>query len=187
TNGDFPFLTRATFDQLISEFLSNRKPMQQRKTCPLHIKEASEVTVFLFSVFTVFGPPYILQSDNGQEFIAQIIHELLKEDLSNLIEGDEDSENVDNSDYDDFNDTNNYKELLQHVNVSQDKVSESIQTFNDSAVLDDRLLIIPSSQFSIPLSNIIEDDYTIKQCASKDNINKQTHFVNYEDIETSNA
>ncbi|CAG8826486.1 37502_t:CDS:1, partial [Gigaspora margarita] len=31
TNGVFPFLTRTAFDQLISEFLSSRKPSQQRK------------------------------------------------------------------------------------------------------------------------------------------------------------
>ncbi|CAG8751726.1 7292_t:CDS:1, partial [Dentiscutata heterogama] len=46
-------------------------------TCPLRTKEASEVAIFLFSVFIVFGPPYILQSDNSQEFTAQIIHELI--------------------------------------------------------------------------------------------------------------
>ncbi|CAG8447880.1 15072_t:CDS:1, partial [Cetraspora pellucida] len=39
--------------------------------------EAAEVAAFLFSVFTVFGPPYILQSDDGREFTAQIIYELL--------------------------------------------------------------------------------------------------------------
>ncbi|CAG8803851.1 23662_t:CDS:1, partial [Gigaspora margarita] len=31
TNREFPFLTCATFDQLISEFLSSRKPSQRRK------------------------------------------------------------------------------------------------------------------------------------------------------------
>ncbi|CAG8757000.1 6072_t:CDS:2, partial [Gigaspora rosea] len=31
TNREFPFLTRAAFDQLISEFLSSHKPSQQRK------------------------------------------------------------------------------------------------------------------------------------------------------------
>ncbi|CAG8589758.1 23000_t:CDS:2, partial [Cetraspora pellucida] len=40
-------------------------------TCPLCTKEALEVSAFLFSVFTVFGPPCILQSDNGHEFTAQ--------------------------------------------------------------------------------------------------------------------
>ncbi|CAG8469475.1 34604_t:CDS:1, partial [Racocetra persica] len=28
---DFPFILRAAFDQLVSEFLSSRKPKQQRK------------------------------------------------------------------------------------------------------------------------------------------------------------
>ncbi|CAG8575690.1 497_t:CDS:2 [Cetraspora pellucida] len=46
-------------------------------TCPLCTKEASEVSAFLFSVFTVFGPPCILQSDNGHEFTAQVIYELV--------------------------------------------------------------------------------------------------------------
>ncbi|CAG8510634.1 22317_t:CDS:2 [Gigaspora margarita] len=46
-------------------------------TCQLRTKETAEVAAFLFSVFTVFGPPYILQSDNGREFTAQIIYELL--------------------------------------------------------------------------------------------------------------
>ncbi|CAG8505494.1 5361_t:CDS:2, partial [Dentiscutata heterogama] len=39
--------------------------------------QAAEVAAFLLSVFTVFGPPYILQSDNRREFTAQIIYELL--------------------------------------------------------------------------------------------------------------
>jgi transposase InsO family protein len=46
-------------------------------TCALSSKEASEVAAFLFSVFTVFGPPLILQSDNGREFTAQVIYELI--------------------------------------------------------------------------------------------------------------
>jgi len=46
-------------------------------TCPLRSKEASEVAAFIFSVFTVFGPPFILQSDNGREFTAKVIYELL--------------------------------------------------------------------------------------------------------------
>ncbi|CAG8597898.1 10397_t:CDS:1 [Dentiscutata heterogama] len=46
-------------------------------TCPLCTKEASEVSAFLFSVFTVFGPPCILQSDNGREFTVQVIYELV--------------------------------------------------------------------------------------------------------------
>jgi transposase InsO family protein len=46
-------------------------------TCPLQSKEASEVAAFIFSVFTVFGPPLILQSDNGREFTAKVIYELI--------------------------------------------------------------------------------------------------------------
>ncbi|CAG8730269.1 10722_t:CDS:2, partial [Dentiscutata heterogama] len=46
-------------------------------TYALYTKEAAEVAAFLFSVLTVFGSSYILQSDNRREFIAQIIYELL--------------------------------------------------------------------------------------------------------------
>ncbi|CAG8794960.1 29258_t:CDS:2, partial [Racocetra persica] len=38
---------------------------------------SKKASAFLFAVFTIFGPPYILQSDNRREFTAQIIHELL--------------------------------------------------------------------------------------------------------------
>jgi len=44
---------------------------------PLEKKEAIHVASFLFHVFTQFGPPTILQSDNGKEFVAQIIHDLV--------------------------------------------------------------------------------------------------------------
>ena len=40
-------------------------------------KRASEVAVFLYDIFTVFGAPIILQSNNGKEFTADIIAELL--------------------------------------------------------------------------------------------------------------
>jgi transposase InsO family protein len=40
-------------------------------------KRASEVAIFLYDIFTVFGAPIILQSDNGKEFTADIIAELL--------------------------------------------------------------------------------------------------------------
>ena len=39
-------------------------------------KEAKEVAGFLFELFTAFGPPTILQTDNGKEFTAQIIRKL---------------------------------------------------------------------------------------------------------------
>lgn len=45
---------------------------------PLTSKRASEVALFLFETFTVFGAPQILHSDNGKEFVADVIHELLK-------------------------------------------------------------------------------------------------------------
>ena len=45
--------------------------------CPLVSKEAKYVTGFLFNTFTQFGAPIILQSDNGKEFVAAIIRELV--------------------------------------------------------------------------------------------------------------
>jgi transposase InsO family protein len=41
-------------------------------------KRASEVALYLFEIFTTFGPPLILHSDNGKEFVADVIFELLK-------------------------------------------------------------------------------------------------------------
>ena len=38
-------------------------------------KHASEVTFNLIEVFTLFGAPHILQSDNGREFTALVISE----------------------------------------------------------------------------------------------------------------
>ena len=35
---------------------------------PLQRKTAEEVAFFLFEIFCLFGPPHILQSDNGKEF-----------------------------------------------------------------------------------------------------------------------
>ncbi|CAG8622260.1 11722_t:CDS:2, partial [Racocetra persica] len=40
-------------------------------------KSASEVAVFLYDIFIVFGAPTILQLDNGKEFTADLIAELL--------------------------------------------------------------------------------------------------------------
>ncbi|CAG8779962.1 12750_t:CDS:2, partial [Racocetra persica] len=40
-------------------------------------KQPIEVAVFLFDIFVCFGAPIILQSDNGHEFTAEIIKELL--------------------------------------------------------------------------------------------------------------
>ena len=39
-------------------------------------KHASEVAFNLIEVFTLFGAPHILQSDNGSEFTALVISEL---------------------------------------------------------------------------------------------------------------
>jgi transposase InsO family protein len=39
-------------------------------------KKASEVTFNLIDIFTIFGAPHILQSDNGREFTALVIPEL---------------------------------------------------------------------------------------------------------------
>ncbi|CAG8747516.1 5776_t:CDS:2, partial [Racocetra persica] len=59
---------------IIGKTIISKKFLQRMQTCSLCAKEAAEVAAFLFSVFTIFGPPYILQSNNGQEFIAQIIY-----------------------------------------------------------------------------------------------------------------
>jgi len=40
-------------------------------------KEAIYVAGFLFQIFRQFGSPTILQSDNGKEFVAQIIRDLV--------------------------------------------------------------------------------------------------------------
>lgn len=45
-------------------------------TTALFSKEAKEVASFLFQLFTAFGPPTILQTDNGKEFTANIIRKL---------------------------------------------------------------------------------------------------------------
>ena len=40
-------------------------------------KEAKNVASFLFEIFMTFGAPRILHSDNGKEFAAQIIKDLI--------------------------------------------------------------------------------------------------------------
>ncbi|CAF0803685.1 unnamed protein product [Rotaria sordida] len=42
----------------------------------LKTKTAAEVALHLLDLFTIFGAPIILQSDNGREFVAKIIEEL---------------------------------------------------------------------------------------------------------------
>ncbi|XP_041063986.1 KRAB-A domain-containing protein 2-like [Carcharodon carcharias] len=44
--------------------------------CPLKSKTAAEVTHELLLIFLDIGAPHILQSDNGREFTAQVIHKL---------------------------------------------------------------------------------------------------------------
>ncbi|CAG8776557.1 534_t:CDS:1, partial [Dentiscutata heterogama] len=41
-------------------------------------KYVAKVAIFLFDIFTVFGLPIFLQSDNRHEFIADIINNLTK-------------------------------------------------------------------------------------------------------------
>ena len=43
---------------------------------PLKSKRAAEVAFHLLDIFSTFGAPYILQSDNGREFTAKILEEL---------------------------------------------------------------------------------------------------------------
>ena len=43
---------------------------------PLVSKRASRVAERLVDIFSLFGPPKILQSDNGKEFVATVIKEL---------------------------------------------------------------------------------------------------------------
>ena len=44
---------------------------------PMKSKEAKNVASFLFEIFMTFGVPRILHSDNGKEFVAQIIKNLI--------------------------------------------------------------------------------------------------------------
>lgn len=46
--------------------------------CPLTSKCAREVALRLVEIFTFIGAPYILQMDNGREFVAKFIEELKK-------------------------------------------------------------------------------------------------------------
>ena len=39
-------------------------------------KSAIEIATSLFDIFSIFGVPYILQSDNGREFRNQIVNVL---------------------------------------------------------------------------------------------------------------
>ncbi|CAG8682213.1 7422_t:CDS:2, partial [Gigaspora rosea] len=43
---------------------------------PIKSSTALEVATFLFEIFTIFGPPTILHSDNGAQFISDLISDL---------------------------------------------------------------------------------------------------------------
>ena len=45
---------------------------------PLKSKSSIEVAANLFDLFTTFGTPTILQTDNGKEFTSQVIRELVE-------------------------------------------------------------------------------------------------------------
>lgn len=45
---------------------------------PLHSKRADEVAKKLFKIFCDFGAPQILQADNGREFTAEVVEEVVK-------------------------------------------------------------------------------------------------------------
>ena len=45
-------------------------------TKPLEHKEAKEVYESIREIFLTFGPPHILQSDNGTEFVNHLINSL---------------------------------------------------------------------------------------------------------------
>lgn len=45
---------------------------------PLRSKQASEVALEVLFIFLEFGAPYILQSDNGREFTAKVLEEVVK-------------------------------------------------------------------------------------------------------------
>ena len=50
---------------------------------PLQNKTAVEVSMKLRELFFVFGPPRLLHSDNGREFVSSVIMEL-KKDFSRI-------------------------------------------------------------------------------------------------------
>jgi hypothetical protein len=47
-----------------------------KNPCPPTSKKASEVVFNLIDIFTIFGAPHILPSDNRREFTALVISEL---------------------------------------------------------------------------------------------------------------
>ena len=65
SDGNYKFLM--VYQDHLTQFCSIRA---------LTSKHASEVAFNLIEVFTLFGEPHILQSDNGREFTALVISEL---------------------------------------------------------------------------------------------------------------
>lgn len=65
---DPPFKYILCYQDNFSKFIQLR---------PLASKLNSEVRFHLFNIFCLQGPPSILQSDNGPEFVAKLIKELV--------------------------------------------------------------------------------------------------------------
>ncbi|CAG8782819.1 18905_t:CDS:2, partial [Gigaspora rosea] len=69
----------------VREFVKNCTTLQHEEICKAdNLKCLSqnrvqpiEVAIFLFDIFVCFGAPIILQTDNGREFTAEVIRELL--------------------------------------------------------------------------------------------------------------
>ncbi|CAI6372620.1 unnamed protein product [Macrosiphum euphorbiae] len=64
-DGNYKFIL--VYQDHLTKFVSLR---------PLTHKRAEEVAYVLLDIFTTFGAPAILQSDNGREFVNKIINEL---------------------------------------------------------------------------------------------------------------
>ncbi|CAG8759542.1 16902_t:CDS:2 [Cetraspora pellucida] len=64
-------MRRSFLASIIGKTIVSKKLLQ-------HIQEALEVVAFLFSVFTVFGPPYILQNDNESQGSVESSNKTLK-------------------------------------------------------------------------------------------------------------
>ncbi|XP_045498460.1 KRAB-A domain-containing protein 2-like [Colias croceus] len=70
---DFQYCPDGEFNWLLNYQDNATKFLNLR---PLKTKRASEVASELLKIFLVFGAPYILQSDNGREFTANVTKEL---------------------------------------------------------------------------------------------------------------
>ncbi|GFX35100.1 SCAN domain-containing protein 3 [Trichonephila clavipes] len=65
----------ATNDELCQMKLAPDQATEEEHLRPLKTKRSEEVAYHVLSIFLTFGVPAILQSDNGREFINQIIPE----------------------------------------------------------------------------------------------------------------